>query len=182
MKQTAQRRAFQLAPLRHWTWLLLVALWVGLMLVAYLGGTNQQSAANPVPWWLVVPFATALLPVGLGVALTHRSIDIEGDRLVIAAALVFARKVPVAELELDKARVLSLDERTELKPMLQLGGFTLPGFNAGHYLLRNRNRAICLLTDRQRVLVLPRRDSRLLLLSPEQPQVLLDALRAIAQP
>jgi len=32
------------------------------------------------------------------------------------------------------------------------------------------------------VLVLPRRDGRLLLLSPEQPQVLLDALRAIAQP
>ena len=142
MKQTAQRRAFQLAPLQHWTWLLLAALWMGLMLVAYLGGTHQQSAANPVPWWLVVPFATALLPVGLGVALTHRSIGIEGDRLVIAAALVFARKVPVAELELDKARVLSLDERTELKPMLQLGGFTLPGFNAGHYLLRNRNRAI----------------------------------------
>ena len=182
MKQAAQRRAFQLAPLQHSIWLLLVALWVSLMLVAYLGGPHQQSAANPVPWWLVVPFATALLPVGLGVTLTHRSIAIEGDRLLVAAALIFARKVPVGELDLDRARVLSLDERTELKPMLQLGGFTLPGFNAGHYLLRNRSRAYCLLTDRQRVLVLPRRDGRLLLLSPEQPQALLDALRAIARP
>ena len=182
MKRAAQRREFRLAPLQHWTWLLLVALWMGLMLVAYLAGTHQQSAANPVPWWLVVPFATALLPVGLGVTLTHRSIAIEDDRLLVAAALIFARKVPVGELDLDKARVLSLDECTELKPMLQLGGFTLPGFNAGHYLLRNRSRAYCLLTDRQRVLVLPRRDGRVLLLSPEQPNLLLDALRAIAQP
>lgn len=181
MKQAAQRQAFRLAPLQRWTWLLLVALWVSLMLVAYLGGTHQQSAANPVPWWLVVPFATALLPVGLGVTLTHRSIAIEGGTLAIAAALVFARKIPIGDLDLAKARVLSLDERTELKPMLQLGGFTLPGFNAGHYLLRNRNRAFCLLTDRQRVLVLPRRNGPVLLLSPERPQALLDALRAIAQ-
>ena len=77
-----------------------------------------------------------------------------------------------------EAAILDLDEHTEYKPMLQLGGFSLPGFSAGHYLLRNRNRAFCLLTARRNVLLLPQRDGKLILVSPEKPQALLDALRA----
>lgn len=176
----AAPRNFLLAPLQPWTWALLAALWMVLLLVAFLSGPHQQSPDNPVPWWVVVVFGTALLPAGLLSALAHRDIRIEGDRLVVAAAIVFARKVPLGELALDKARVLDLDEHTEYKPMLQLGAFSFPGFNAGRYLLRNRSRAFCLLTRRQRVLVLPQRDGRLLLLSPEKPQGLLDALRAAA--
>lgn len=178
MKRVAPRRNFPLAPLQPWTWALLAALWIALLLVAFLGGPRQQSPANPVPWWVVVVFGTALLPAGLLSTLAHREIRIEGDRLVVAAALVFARKVPLGELALDRARVLDLDEHTGYRPMLQLGAFSFARFNAGRYLLRNRQRAFCLLTDRRRVLVLPQRDGRLLLLSPEQPQVLLDALRA----
>ena len=76
---------------------------------------------------------------------------------------------------------LALDEHTELKPLLQLFGFSPPGFNVGHYLLRNRSRAFCLLTSRQRVLYLPLRNGKpALLLSPEHPQALLDALRSSA--
>ncbi len=180
MKRAAPGRKFPLAPLQPWTWALVAALWVALLLVAFLFGSHRQSPENPVPWWLVVVFGTALLPAGLLSALAHREIRIEGDRLVVAAAIVFVRKVRVGELALDKARVLDLDEHTGYKPMLQLGAFSFPGFNAGRYLLRNRSRAFCLLTGRRRVLVLPQRDGRQLLLSPEKPQALLDALRAAA--
>ena len=180
MTRTMPRREFPPDPPSPWTWASLVALWVVLLLLAFLGGPHQQSPDNPVPWWVVVLFGTALVPAGLLSTLVHREIRIDGDRLVVAAALVFARKVPVGDLALDKARLLDLDEHTGFKPMLQLGAFGLPGFNAGTYLLRNRSRAFCLLTRRQRVLLLPQRDGRLILVSPGQPQALLDALRDLA--
>lgn len=179
-RQAAPRQDFPLAPLHRGTWALLAALWVALLLVAFLGGPHQQPPANPVPWWVVVLFGTALLPAGLLATLVHREIHIQGDTLVVAAAIIFARKVPIRDLALDQARVLDLDEYTGFKPLLPLGGFTFPWFNAGHYLLRNRSRAFCLLTDRQRVLVLPRRDGRTMLLSPEHPQALIEAMRALS--
>jgi hypothetical protein len=170
-----------LAPPHRSAWWLLLALWLVLMLVAYLIPHPQQSPTNPVPWWLVIPFATALPVVGPWAMLLHRRIRIEDDTLVIEAALLFSCKVAVTQLALDKARVLDLDEHTEFKPMLQLGGIGLPGFRAGHYLLRNRSRAFCVLTNRDSVLVLPRHDGRFILLSPEKPQVLLSRLREVAE-
>lgn len=178
MQHAVPKRRFPLAPLHQGAWWFPVALWVVLLLFAFLGGARQQSPDNPVPWWLVVLFGTTLLPALLMSALAHREIRLEGDTLIVAAALVFARKVSIHELALDQARVLDLDEHTEFKPMLQLAGFGLPGFRAGHYLLRNRSRAFCLLSARRNVLLLPQRDGKLILISPEKPQALLDALRA----
>lgn len=172
------RRSIPVVPPDRRAWLMLLGLWLLLMAIAYLQ-PHQQAATNPVPWWLVIPFATALPLVGILVWLERRSIGIEDGRLVVAAGLN-TLKTPVAELELDKARVLDLEEHVEYAPRLKLFGMGLPGFSAGHYLLRNRRRAFCLLTDRRRVLLVPRRDGRLLLLSPERPQALLDALRECA--
>lgn len=171
------KRSFPLAPLTRWAWAMLAALWLVLLLFAFLGEPHVQSPHNPVPWWVVKLFGTALVPAILLSMLAHREIRIVGDKLEVSAALVFARNVPIRDLVLDKARMLDLDEHTEFKPMLQLGGFRLPGFTAGHYLLRNRSRAFCLLTRQQQVLLLPQRDGKLILLSPEKPQALLDALR-----
>ena len=178
MKSVASRRDFPLGPLAPWTWPALLGLWVVLLLVAFLGGTHVQSPTNPVPWWVVVLFATALLPAGLLSMLAHRQVSIEGDTLLVAGALLFARKVPIRELALDKARVLDLDEHTEYKPMLRLFGFSFPGLTVGTCILRNRSRAFCLLTAQPRAVLLPQRNGKLILVSPEKPQALLDALRA----
>ncbi len=175
------QRKFPLAPLQPWVWAVPFALWAALLLLAFVTGSHEQSPHNPVPWWLVVVFGTALLPAGLVTGLAHREVGINGDALEASGGLFFARKVPASELALDQARILALDEHTELKPLLQLFGFSLPGFKVGHYLLRNRSRAFCLLTSRQRVLHLPLRNGKpALLLSPEHPQALLDALRSSA--
>lgn len=180
MARPAPPTVFPLVPLHRGAWAVLAALWLGLLLLSLLGGPHVQPPANPVPWWLVKLFGTALLPAGLLVALAHREIHLEGDTLVVSAGLFFFRKVPVRDLALDQARVLDLDEHTGFKPLLALAGFSFPWFRAGHYLLRNRSRAFCLLTHRKRVLVLPHRDGKTLLLSPEHPQALVDALRKLS--
>ncbi|MEP6906831.1 MAG: PH domain-containing protein [Pseudoxanthomonas sp.] len=174
------KEEFALAPLPRSAWLLLVALWLGLMLVAYLVPGNAQSPSNPVAWWLVIPFATALPLVGLWLMLQHRRISLEGNTLVVAAGLFFRCKLAVSEFALDQARILSLDEHTGFKPMLRLGGIGLPGFSAGRYLLRNRSRAFCLLTARDNVLLLPH-GGKYLLISPEKPNALLTRLRELSR-
>lgn len=169
-------REFPLAPLPRIAWGLLIVVWLALMTIAFLQ-PHEQPAGNEIPWWLIVPFATALVVVGPFILLQHRQIRLDGSTLIVGAAL-HTRRVALEDLLLERARIVSLDEHVEFKPKLPLFGFRLPGFTAGHYLLRDRRRAFCLLTDRQRVLVLPQRGGRLLLLSPKKPQGLLDALRA----
>src|SRR5690606_23047498 len=149
------KREFPLAPAQRWLVPMLFGLWVVLMTAAYLGSPHQQVATNPVPWWLVIPFATALFPVGLYVMLAHRRIAIEGKTLVVAAGLILNRRMPVADIALESARIRSLDEHTGFKTMLKIGGISLHGFKAGHYLLRNRTRAFCLLPSSKGVLLLP---------------------------
>ena len=57
----------------------------------------------------------------------------------------------------------------------------MPGYQAGHFRLRDRSRAFLLVTDRAKALLLPERGGRTLLLSAERPQTLLEALRAVAE-
>jgi hypothetical protein len=97
-------------------------------------------------------------------------------------ATLYRKRVPAAALDLGRARVVDLAERTELRPWLKSNGMSVPGFHAGHFRLRGDfGKAFCLLTQRQRVLWLPLREGKeQFLLSLEKPQALLDALKAQA--
>lgn len=165
------------SPALYWFF---AALWLAIATLALLRTDASAWHADPVPWWLIPPFTAALLVVGPMIWLMHRRISIKDGKLVVAAG-INSRKVAIAELALDKARILDLDERVEFKPMLKLFGGGLPGYKTGHYLLRNRSRAFCLLTSRERVLLLPQRDGKLILLSPDKPQDLLARLRELAR-
>jgi hypothetical protein len=182
MRNDPSPRIFPLAPLPAMAWQLLAGLGLATVVVALLVPWQQGT---PGPEWLIAPFMAALVLVGPMLALRRRRVAIAGDTLVVAATFL-TRRVAIDALALGDARIVDLRERTEMKPTWRTFGFALPGFQAGHYRLRDRRKAFCLLTDRSRVLVLPEhappgRDGRLLLLSPERPQVLLDALRAVAQ-
>lgn len=137
------------------------------MLVVILRGDYK------VAWLLPV----MLLAMGLiAYALRRRRVSLEQGVLTVAAGFN-THRMAVAKIDLDGARIVDLREHTDLKPMLQVMGTSLPGYEAGHFRLRNRNKAFVLLTDRTRVLMLPEKSGRKLLLSLQQPQALLDALR-----
>lgn len=178
MKNRIHGQDFPPAPLPAFAWLWL---WVPILLaIAAIAGTTllPQRQEAPAQLLYLAPLVL-LLAIGLNLALRRRRIGIDGHDLAIAATF-YSRRIPIDALDLDKARIVDLAEHTEYKPALKTNGFNLPGFQAGHYRLRNRGKAFCLLTDRERVLVLPQRDGRWILLSPEKPQALLDALRRMA--
>ncbi|MCF7221105.1 PH domain-containing protein [Marilutibacter chinensis] len=173
-------RDFPSAPLAHRTTWFFPALWVLIVIVAYMTPSARPATTEPVPPWLITPFACALVVIGPFILLQYRRIRVEGGALRVMAASVFTHTIAIADLDLERARIVNLDEHPEYRPWLRLFGMSLPGFTAGHCLLRNRTRAFCLLTDRERVLVLPQRNGRYLLLSPERPQAMLSQLRELA--
>ena len=120
----------------------------------------------------------ALASLFSAISLKRRRVQLQSGVLQVAAGL-FSHRVSVADIELERARVVDLDERTELRPAVKTFGMALPGYSAGHFRLRQKlGKAFCLVTDRRRVLWLPLRDGKQqLLLSLEHPQALLDALR-----
>lgn len=170
---------FPVAPLpAHaiwWLWLpLLLAMGVGIAALLMEPGTP------PVVTWMMVPLVL-LIGTVLALATRRRMIVLDNRELQVRATF-YTKKLPVESIDLDRARVLSLEEHTDLSPMLKTNGFGLPGFKAGHFRLRNLTKAFCLVTDRRRVLILPLREGSMVLLSPARPADLLARLRELATP
>ena len=118
--------------------------------------------------------ATVLLVL---LPLWRRRVAFDGRRLRVDSTY-YTREAPIAEFDLDGARVVDLRERTELRPLLKSNGYALPGFHSGHFRLRDwKRRAFCLVTDPSKVLALPHADGRVWLLSFEHPEAVLDILR-----
>lgn len=174
---TVHSGRFEVEPPPAYAIWLLVGLGGVLPLAAI--GLGLWSTRGAFAWRPLLP-VLLLLPAVLGLllfALRRRSVELRDGVLDVRAAL-FRRRVPASGIDLARARIVDLDERTELRPLLKTHGMSLPGFHAGNFRLRGGfARAFCLVTARQRVLWLPLRDGKSqLLLSLSQPQALLDAL------
>lgn len=167
---------FRVTPPGRAPWLTLAAIGVGLPLVVISAALSERHVP-PLPELVAIGTGIAVLMLGLAALMRRRSVRIE-DGLLVVRAGPYTLRLPPAALELERARVVDLDERRELQPRWKTNGYALPGFYAGHFRSAGlRERLFCLLTARRRVLLLPTRDHRRLLLSLQQPQALLDALR-----
>jgi hypothetical protein len=171
---------FPVAPLTsHAAWWLWLP--TGMAVLAVVAAMTMESRTPPpAAAWLAVPFV--LLVGGVLTLALHRRRIVLDNRTLQVRATFYTKQLPVEMIDLDKARVLSLEEHTDLAPMLKTNGFGLPGFKAGHFRLRNLTKAFCLVTDRTRVLTLPLREGGMVLLSPARPADLLARLRELAAP
>jgi hypothetical protein len=171
-----------------WIWGLCVVL--PLSVTAFALGIMLLGAfgSDPVPAPIATPlFITAIvigvtviaLPLGIVLQRSLRRLHVgfDGETLELRVAW-FRIRLALSEIDVAHARIVNLDERAEYRPSLKTNAFALPGYQAGHFRLRDwRRKAFVLLTSRQRVLVLPLHDRRTVLLSLRQPQRLIDALR-----
>lgn len=160
--------------------------WLGVLMVlplAIIAGTHlialrhgQSLLATPLAGVFVV-----VLWIVLDRLMGRHRIMLADGVLEVRTSM-YRRRVALGELDLAQARVVRLAERTELKPMLKLNGYALPGFGSGHFLLRNRQRAFVATAGGDRVLWLPVTGQPGLLLQPNDPQRLLDHLRELIPP
>jgi hypothetical protein len=133
--------------------------------------------AQPFLW--AAAFGLLLVVALLCCLVRRRSVTLEAGVLVIRAG-VHTRRVQASRLELDRARIVDLEERIELLPGRGTFGASLPGYQTGWFRTRQWGKGFYLLTDRRRVLWLPEHGGPHLLLSLQQPQALLAALNAMA--
>ncbi len=146
------------------------------ILLASLSGVSGELPAERLPAVLGLVVLIELPIVALlGWIATRRAADVSDGRLDVRAAF-YRKRVPLADLDLDGARIVDLREKRELRPGLKTNGYALPGFAAGHFRDRQGNRLFCLVT-RPRNLWLPLSDGSRMLLSAEHPTEALQALR-----
>lgn len=186
MKQTREDPRLQLVPPaeRAGRWLFLLVAVLPLLLVTIAsgfqmtadGGAGTETAlalgiATPAClglWWVLRRFM-------------HRSALLADARMLDVRSSMYHCRIALAELDLERARVVDLDEHPELKPLLKTNGFSLPGFRSGWFRLRSRRRCFTAIADGPRVLWLPA-DAHDLLLQPRDPAALLARLRELATP
>jgi hypothetical protein len=167
------RREFAVPP-PDLRWVLLIP---ALGLAAGSIGIAFAAREEPRVWLVAIPVVLAIWLMAWSIR--RRRVVLDGDRLRIAAG-INSVDIAVAELDLDAASIVRLDNAPGLRPRLKTFGTSMPGYRSGHFRLRDRSRAFVLLTDPTKVLALPQRNGRRLLLSLEKPQALLDALKTIA--
>ena len=124
---------------------------------------------------LAMQALVALVILAVLLPMWRRQVAFDGKQLRVKATY-YSRQSPLSDFRLDQARVVDTREHTELKPLLKTNGFGLPGYWAGHFMLRDKRKAFCLVTDVSKVLALPHADGRVWLLSFEHPQAVLDIL------
>lgn len=195
MDDTLQSGApWQLEPVSSTTRLWLLALAV-LLPMGIVLGTLVYTARGPGPkrlidgseslTILVVVGGTLLLCLAIHWAISRamrrHHVTLDGDGLEVRTTF-YGRKLGWGDLQLQDARVVDLDEHTELKPMLKTNGTSLPGMHSGWFRLRNRHKALVAMTNGPRVVHLPTTQGYDLLLQARQPQALLQRLGELAPP
>jgi hypothetical protein len=186
-------RALQLVPASGRTRAWLFALTVGVpVLAAMLGiALGRFLPAGERLWgidsrggdalvaMLMVGGVTGAIASFLSSMLKRHRIRLDATGLEVVTTF-YRQHVAFAELRLDGARVLRLEEHPELKPLLKSNGYAVPGFRSGWFRLRDWQKAFVATSDGERVLWLPTTRGFGLLLQPRDPQRLLDRLRELA--
>lgn len=115
----------------------------------------------------------------LALAMRRHRIALDAGGIEVATSF-YRRRLAWDELRLDAARVVSLDERPELRPAMKSNGMAVFGMRSGWFRTRRFGRLFVATTGGKRLLWLPTTKGYDLLLQPRQPAALLDAIKALA--
>jgi len=181
--------ALQLVPASGRSRACLFALTVGLPVLATMLGVAIGRVPAGASWWgtgyrggdaliamLVVALVTGAIALFLDRMLKRHRLLLDAGGIEVATTF-YRQRIAFADLKIDAARVVRLDEHPDLKPLLKSNGYALPGFRSGWFRLRTWQKAFVATSDGDRVLWLPTSRGFGLLLQPRDPQRLLDRLR-----
>jgi len=110
---------------------------------------------------------------------SRSSIEITNDSVTVRIPM-YGRVVPIANVNAERARVLSIEESEDVKSASRTNGIGLPGYAAGWFKLPNGTRALLSVTQ-GRVLFIPTTEGYSLWLSVVDPDAALRQLRSVAR-
>lgn len=147
--------------------------------------TARAQAATPEPAFVQVAVIAGVLlltvPLWYGIdrLMRRHRLQLDPSRIEIVTSF-YRRSLALDELRLGEARVVDLDERTELRPSFKTNAVATPGFRSGWFRLRNREKAFVAMASGKRVAWIPTSGGFGLMLEVGQPQALLAWLRDAA--
>lgn len=104
------------------------------------------------------------------------SFEVSSEGLRVRGSL-YGRMIPASQLRLEEAQVVNLEATQELRPKWRTNGVGLPGYSAGWFRLRNREKALVFLTDRKHAIYIPTTEGYVILISPGDPEAFVESLR-----
>ena len=131
--------------------------------------------------WIMATIAALLLILGLflgwlELSSGHPSVVLTDEDLRLNVPL-YRRTIPNAEIAVNQARIVDLNNEPPLNPRFRTNGIGLPGYRVGWFRLRNGDRALAAITRPKQVLYVPTTRDYSLLLSVAEPEELLQALQ-----
>ncbi len=166
---------WQLQPVGNRTRLLMMALCTMPLLVGVILAGKT---------WVVGALAVAgaiLLGLVVDWLMRRHRVRVDASGLEVVTAM-YRRQLAWPELDLEAARVFSLDEHPGRKPMLKTHGMAAFAFKGGSFRSRGLDKLFVATAGGKRLLWLPTTRGYTLLLEPRRPQALLDRLRELAPP
>lgn len=153
---------FEMAPSEAWSG------WLGLIMGAVV----------------VLVLAVAVLVIWGSHAARHATFEITDQNLRIRGGM-YGRTIPLADLELDMAKVLDLSHKDGPRLSSRRNGISLPGLRAGWFRLswpdtglgKTKEKVLAFVSNKKQVAYIPTTNDYSLLLSPTDPMGLITALR-----
>lgn len=134
------------------------------------------------PLWILLPVAIIMSAVfvilGLSLVGAQRARFEVSPAALRLRGDMYARTIPIGDLDLAGARRVTFASEPELQPTTRTMGTGLPGYRAGWFRLRSGQKALLYLTDEHRAVYIPTRLGYSLLLSPSDPDAFLASLRS----
>ena len=132
-------------------------------------------------WVLGVVIALILIGViglfiSFGFQARHASFTVTDQGLRIGPGM-YGRFIPRDDVVKDGVRVVNLNIETDYQPKWRTNGAGLPGYAAGWFKLRNKEKALVFLTDRSRVVYIPTKNNYAVLLSVREAEELAGAIQ-----
>ena len=148
--------------------------------------TFPMIPATSKPFWILIPILVVLF-AGLLVLFAYIAYSSQNVRFELSdeglrlRGDLYGRLIPASALISEQARKMDLTESREYQPRWRTFGTGLPGYRAGWFRLRNREKALLYVTDARRVVYIPTRDNYSVLLSVAEPERFLQALSGISR-
>jgi hypothetical protein len=139
--------------------------------------------ATAGPYWLFAIIGIIMLGVLVVFATfayssRHTVFEIRPDGLEIKGTL-YGRTIPASSLIPEQAKVVDLSRDRDYRLSWRTNGAGLPGYAAGWFRTKGKQKVLAFVTDQRRTVYVPTRDGYAVLLSVAEPGEFISQLRAV---